>query len=415
MRIGLVTTWFDAGTGYVARACRDTLARQHEVFVLARGGRRADDDPFWNGPHVTWASPHPCLTGIHRREFTAWVRRHALDTVLFFEQRHWDAVLLARQLGLRTGSVIDYYTAETVPLFWLFDFLVCQTRRHHGVFVAHPQACLCPWGTDLRTFAPAPAARPAARAPTFLISSGWDGDYARRDPALDRRGTGPLLEAFRQLRGNSRLLVHSQVPLDRCPEAWKQHVQADPRIEFRTGTVKPPGLFHLADVYVYPSRLDGIGLTLPEALACGLPAITTDNPPMNEFVTDGVNGRLVRVREYRGRADGYYWAEALCDLDHLARTMQDYVDHPERIAAHGRAARERAERDLCWERNSACLGDWIVRQARLAEPGTGESFADLARRAAEYDRHHEPTPWQSFRQGAARLLRHGLAALRRDE
>ena len=32
----------------------------------------------------------------------------------------------------------------------------------------------------------------------------------------------------------------------------------------------------MGDVFVYPSRLEGIGLCVPEALACGLPVITTD-------------------------------------------------------------------------------------------------------------------------------------------
>ena len=57
-------------------------------------------------------------------------------------------------------------------------------------------------------------------------------------------------------------------------------------------TLPAPGLYHLGDVYVYPSRLDGVGLTVGEALACGLPVITTENGPMDEFVEDGFNGRL---------------------------------------------------------------------------------------------------------------------------
>jgi len=42
-------------------------------------------------------------------------------------------------------------------------------------------------------------------------------------------------------------------------------------------------------------------LCAPEALACGLPVITTDNAPMNEFVQDGVNGKLVKVKRFQKR------------------------------------------------------------------------------------------------------------------
>ena len=69
----------------------------------------------------------------------------------------------------------------------------------------------------------------------------------------------------------------------------------DPRIEFIEKTVSAPGLYFRGDVYLYPTRLEGIGLTICEALASGLPVITTNDAPMNEFVIDGETGYLVDV------------------------------------------------------------------------------------------------------------------------
>jgi hypothetical protein len=101
--------------------------------------------------------------------------------------------------------------------------------------------------------------------------------------------------------------------------------------------------------------LEGIGLTIAEALACGLPVITTDNAPMNEFVVQGVNGRLVPVERFQRRADNYYWDESICNEAALAQAMQYYVDNSQQLADFKRQARRYAEERLDWAKNSAEL------------------------------------------------------------
>jgi len=105
--------------------------------------------------------------------------------------------------------------------------------------------------------------------------------------------------------------------------------------------------------------LDGIGLTVPEALACGLPVVTVDTPPMNEFVKHGVNGRLVTPFEYRSRADGYYWPEAHCRVEDVARQMQHYVEHADALGEHRRKARLYAEEHLDWAKNAMNLSSGL--------------------------------------------------------
>lgn len=43
---------------------------------------------------------------------------------------------------------------------------------------------------------------------------------------------------------------------------------------------------------------------------------------MNKFVQDGVNGKLVKVKRFQKRQDGYYWPEAYVDIGNLAAKMQ---------------------------------------------------------------------------------------------
>ena len=404
MNIGLVTQWFASGAGHVSRSYAEVLSKTHRVFIYARGNPTLHGEPGWDGPEVTWAPPHPCSTGIHATHFTRWATNRAIDAVLFNEQRHWSGVVVAKRLGLLTGAYVDYYTQSSVPLFDLYDFLVCNTRRHYSVFSRHPQCCFVPWGTSSTANPPTPER--AARPLTFILSSGWGGRYAQGQPWMDRRGAGLAMRVFRRVPGNCRLIVYSQVPLSECPPEWQAAVESDPRIDFRAGTFSPFPYWE-GDVYVYPTRLDGIGLTLPEALSSGLPAITTDSAPMNEFVRHGENGMLVAVQRFCARPDGYYWPESLCDEDSLTEAMRAYVGQPELARVHGARAREVAERDLVWEKNAANLGDWITAQERL-----NVDMADFARRCARYDRAQCPTPWERILLGGHALFQQGLSKCR---
>lgn len=47
-----------------------------------------------------------------------------------------------------------------------------------------------------------------------------------------------------------------------------------------------PTLYRLADAFVFPSLKEGWGLVVLEAIASGLPVITSNQPPFTEFLTD---------------------------------------------------------------------------------------------------------------------------------
>ena len=70
-----------------------------------------------------------------------------------------------------------------------------------------------------------------------------------------------------------------------------------------------PQLLALMDVFVLPSKNEGISNTILEAMATGLPVIATRVGGNPELVTDGVNGFLMDVGDDRKLADlliGYH-------------------------------------------------------------------------------------------------------------
>ena len=92
-------------------------------------------------------------------------------------------------------------------------------------------------------------------------------------------------------------------------------------------------------VCLSPSRWEGLGLPLYEAVAFGMPSITNDSPPMNEIVIDGVNGVCV---------DSVRWGEAGSGHPGLRPGLRP---------AHGghRAARRRRASVSAWPRvRSSC-------------------------------------------------------------
>ena len=359
MNIGIVTTWFPRGAAYVSKAYRETFAAKHNVFIYARGGERyAQGDPEWDKDYVTWGKRFIGKDGtyVDWADFKKWITKNQLDLVLFNEQQSWEVVLKATQLSIPIGSYVDYYTAQTVPFFRLYDFLFCNTRRHYRVFQDHPQTFYIPWGTNIDLFKPRKQDY-AKKEITFFHSAGL---------SPDRKGTDILIRAFREVRGNSKLIIHTQ-----SQRTLKQYslvrrmIAQDQRVKLIEKEVEAPGLYHLGNVYVYPTRLEGVGLTIMEALASGLPVITTDAPPMNEFITQNIDGKLIKVASVEDRPANYYWPRTVCDTDSLRAEMQFFVDNPDRIGEFQRHARLSAEEKFDWQKNSANLPAIVTKLAKI--------------------------------------------------
>lgn len=362
-RIGIVTTWFERGAGYVSRQFKGVLEQEHEVFVYARGGEYPTGDPNWDRPEVTWGARNPiATTAVDLRDFERWLDRRSIEIVFFNEQKWWDPILLCNRKGILNGAYIDYYTEETIPIYGLHDFLVCNTRKHYRAFDWHPGARYLPWGTDTELFAPERARTFAQEAEPNLYEELSDKTVFFQSVGVvpHRKGTDLLLRAFREVEHETaHLLLHAQIDLREGMPRFRSTIDDlvdSGRLTLVEKTVSAPGLYGLADVYVYPSRLEGIGLTVPEALSCGLPTIVPDEGPMNEFVTDQC-GTAVPPAIHYCRADAYYWPQNEVSPSDLAAAMRSYVDGSRDPEAAGAAARSHATANLDWRRNAPGILD----------------------------------------------------------
>jgi len=151
------------------------------------------------------------------------------------------------------------------------------------------------------------------------------------------KGLEDLLDAWKEIHAahpTAHLLLigsGSGQPLS-CEQGLKTTVEArgwSSRVHF-TGFVNDVARYlSAADAYVFPSHKESFGLAPLEAMAVGLPVLATRNGGVEEFIEDGVNGRLVEVQ----------------DVSELAAVMQEWMqdlDATRHLAETGaRSARER--------------------------------------------------------------------------
>jgi len=96
-----------------------------------------------------------------------------------------------------------------------------------------------------------------------------------------------------------------------------------------------PRWYHMADIYISPSHVDGSSVSLLEALACGMPCLVSDIAGNKEWVEEGVNGWLFR--------DG--------DVDDLAEKILLTIKSRRSWGRIGKTARMIAEERADWKKN----------------------------------------------------------------
>jgi 1,2-diacylglycerol 3-alpha-glucosyltransferase len=349
MRVGICAYWFNRGQGVVARQLRSALdSLGHETFVLARPTRASNIRPafvdrtgVWDQPRITEASEYR----IPAAELAAWGAENQLDVAFFDQNYGFEAIEALRGSGVRTiGRFVweQFSPDHAEPARRAFDLVysmtACEQERYAAMGIESPRVH---WGIHPELLAHAKRDPSDPERLRFFYPGGF---LSRRKPVAQ------ILRAFRRVPDAAALTVKGQV--ERGRELLERGAARDPRVEVVLEDLpidEHLRLFAFADVCVAPSRWEGLGLHLYEAMALGLPVITNDNPPMNEVVSDGDNGLLVR---------GWPWGRARSGIRAytpsvrgLAAAMR-HAGEPgvlERLHAGVGESRER----LAWERTIA--------------------------------------------------------------
>lgn len=214
------------------------------------------------------------------------------------------------------------------------DFFVSDANVSHDKAIAYgmdpEKMIIFPWGTDIEHFTQKTFQSSNLQTFTLFCSRTWEAIYgvdvlakafvkvASRNPNVNLilLGGGSQGGKIRQILMNGGVMdqVH-----------FGGHVaQAD-----------LPRWYHMVDLYVSPSHVDGSSVTLMEALASGLPCLVSDIPGNKEWIEDGVNGWLFR--------DG--------DVDDLVEKILNAIQNYKSSAKISDAARKTAEQKADWQKN----------------------------------------------------------------
>ncbi|MDB4875816.1 MAG: glycosyl transferase group 1 [Gemmatimonadetes bacterium] len=139
------------------------------------------------------------------------------------------------------------------------------------------------------------------------------------------KGTHYLFDAWKRLRPGHGATLHvfgtNYLPRRGLPTA-------DSSVVFhgRVGPAELERAYAGATVLVFPSLCDGFGMVVSEALAYGVPVITTTNAGAADLIEEGRNGFVV----------------APADADALAGRLEWCISHPDELLAMRRLARASA-------------------------------------------------------------------------
>jgi len=264
------------------------------------------------------------------RELLKEIRPDILHTHLYHANLY--GRLAARGLGLSGVVATVHNIYSRVKLHrCLANFLLARLGDY--VLVFSPQV-----REDVRRYDLVPEARLRLLTPGVRLeepNSGESKEEARRSLGVSGFCLGNVARLEEQKGHEDFLMALSQVRAE-IPDLTVLLVGEGSRREYLRGLTRELGLQEVVrflgtrrdiprilralDVFIMPSRWEGIPLTLLEAMGYGLPVVSTRVGRAPEIVRDGENGRLAPVGDpaalagaileiYREPGKGEQWGE----------------------------------------------------------------------------------------------------------
>lgn len=200
-----------------------------------------------------------------------------------------------KRCGHEVEKPSDWIVAREEAEYAVSDQVVVLSGFAYTTFleagVPANKLALLPLGASLDSFRP-PAQVVAARLERVLAGAPLRvllvGSFSPQKGVLDFMAVAKACKRIGHFR-----FVGSVARENR----WLQAAAGD-SIEFvsRVPEHALPAQYHWADIFVFPTIQDGYAMVIAQAMAAGLPVITTTNCGGPDMVTEGSNGWIVPIR-----------------------------------------------------------------------------------------------------------------------
>lgn len=197
-----------------------------------------------------------------------------IDVLITFETAYnWNLISEAKKKGVKTVIIPNYeWTPQNPPVEP--DLWLCPSLLDEKIYKADGKTNVAylPIPID-RTKIPF---RLRTKASTFVFNNGHGG-------SIGRNSAREVIEAIWRIppknplaTGDAKFLIRSQVQMESMLRM--------PHITFQFGDFPKEKLFEEGDVLIFPHKFDGLSLPIQEAIASGMPVLTTDYFPFNEML-----------------------------------------------------------------------------------------------------------------------------------
>lgn len=221
-------------------------------------------------------------------------------------------------------------TRPIIHFFWRHaTYVVANSEGLRSIAqgsISNKQIEMIPNGVDTEKFYPAPT-NPERSSGLNQVRLLIVGRLVRQ------KGLDILFKAMTQFTSTTLEIVgDGQAKNDL--ESLATTLNLNSRVHFVNWLVREHllGHYHSADIFVFPSRAEGMPNVLLEAMASGLPVIATQIAGNEELVQDGETGLLIPVE----------------DVDALSQALSRLIADPALRRRMGAAGRARVERDYSW-------------------------------------------------------------------
>ena len=312
------------------------------------------------GSLLRYREPFAAVEAIHDLHTARWLRRHPdTDLVMPYHGAALNTLRAARELGIRSvlnvihpvnadRIITDEYRklghpGSPVPTrerLWqelkLADYCLTPspmtTRSLLEVGVPMERIKEILWGVDMNRAAPLSEHEPSSRVRFLFVGK-----------ISVHKGVHILREAWSRFKNpNASLTIVGEPIRPFEAELMREWAaQNDPRV--RTIPEARPDIravYRQADVFLFPSLVEGFGMVTLEAMGSGLPVIVTESS--KAVVRHGVDGFVTEPG----------------DVDGVVQCMNRLADDPVLRAELGRNAHEQARR-YSWDRFGAELSEWF--------------------------------------------------------
>lgn len=242
-----------------------------------------------------------------------------LDVVIILETQYFNFIKKCKERGIKTILKVNYeFLREGVNIHP--DMYLCSsTKNYDAVDTDNKVLIPDPVNTEKIPF------RQRTRVKSILHNAGTLGIGGAN-------GTYELLEAMRFVESDIKLYVHTQKKLELKPgNVFITNIQSEDYAD----------LWGACDLYVSPQKFRATSLPIQEAMANGMPVLTTNIEPFNQFC------------HFLVEPSGSFtdWAErkievAEIDSRVLAKKLDELYDTD--ISKESKEAREYAE-SISWE------------------------------------------------------------------